>query len=114
MARGQLQLHGNAEPEPSDTVDEALAAFGLCCEEPVLVEEDEYWLWPENEDAFWFWVSIQTQWQVGMERRVGLNYAGVEAGMRMSGIRAKDRPRLYRLIQAMEHAALDEWATRDR
>lgn len=91
---------------------EALAANGLYCEEPVLVDEDEFWLWPENKEAFWFWLSIQTQWQKDMERRVGLNYAGVEAAMRMSGIRRKERPQLYKLIQVMESAALEEWAAK--
>jgi hypothetical protein len=111
LARGHLQLDGQPESKASDTVVDALAAFGLHCEDEVLVDDDEYWLWPENEDVWLFWLSIQTQWQKDMERRVGLLYAGVEAGMRMEGIRAKDRRRIYKSIQAMEHAALEEWAT---
>jgi hypothetical protein len=114
LARGQLQLDGQAEPKANDMLAEAFAAHGLYCEDEVLVDEDEFWLWPENEDAFWFWVSIQTQWQKDMERRVGLLYDCVEAAMRMEGIRPKHRSRLYRLIRAMEHAALEEWATTNR
>jgi hypothetical protein len=110
--RGQLQWGAQDEPEASDMVAEALAALGLYCAEESVIDEDEFWLWPENEEAFWLWLSIQTQWQKDMERRVGLNYAGVESCMRLRGIRKKDRLRLFGLIQAMENAALEEWTAK--
>jgi hypothetical protein len=93
-------------------VDEALAAFGLYCEDGVAIDEDEFWLWPENEDAFWLWCAVQTQWVKSMNGPDGLNYSGVESHMRMSGVPRKKWPQLFGLIQAMEQAALDEWASK--
>lgn len=87
-----------------------MAALGIFCEDETVVEDDEFWLWPENEDVFWLWVSIQTQWVVGMAGRVGLDYSGVEACMRMRGIKKNQQQRIFALIQMMENAALDEWS----
>jgi hypothetical protein len=111
LARGQLHWATEAEPEASDSISDAMALLGIYCEDETIVDDDEFWLWPENEDAFWLWVSIQTQWVVGMTGRTGLNYSGIEAGMRMQGIRKNQQQRLFGLIQTMESAALQEWAS---
>jgi hypothetical protein len=44
-------------------------------------------IWPENEPAVLAWMAIGTQWvHAGMDGvRVGLNYAGVESGLRLGG-----------------------------
>jgi hypothetical protein len=110
LARGHLQIESPSEQQADDAVAEAAAAFGLYCEDESVVDDDEFWLWPENEEAFWLWCAIQTQWQKDMERRVGLNYAGVESCMRMRGIKKKDRPQFFALMQAMEYAALEVWS----
>lgn len=75
-----------------------------------MLQQDEYWLWPENEEPFVLWLSLQTQWAVGIQGPVGLNYQGVEACMRMRGVKPKDRQRLFSLVQMMEQAALSGWA----
>lgn len=113
MARGQLYWATSADEATSNSVADAMAALGIYCEDEAdaIIDDDEFWLWPENEDAFWLWVSLQTQWVVGMSGRFGLNYSGVEAGMRMRGIRNKQQQQLFVLIQMMENAALDEWAS---
>jgi len=110
MARGQLQFEAEGRSKPSDEIAEALAAFGLQCEDDTILDEDEFWLWPENEGALAFWCAVQTQWTVGMAGVIGLNYSGVESCMRMRGISKRERPALFALIQAMERAAMNEWA----
>lgn len=89
-----------------------MAALGIYCEEPVVVDDDEFWLWPENETAFQFWLSVQTQWVVGMAGPVGLNYSGVEMCMRMRRIKKNVQQQLFESIQVMEQAALEEWASK--
>jgi len=112
MARGELSLDPAAEAAVNDQVDEALAAFGLRCEEGLAADQDEFWLWPENEEVFWLWVGLQTQWMTSMAGATGLNYGSVEADMRMLGIPNKKRREYYLLIKHMEQAALEEWASK--
>lgn len=87
----------------------AAKALGIRIEGALELDE-EYWLWPENEDAFWLWLSLQTQWNTGMGGATGLNYPGVEACMRLRGIGTKERQRLFAAVQGMEQATLEEWA----
>lgn len=98
------------EPPASDAVADAMAAFGIYCEEPVVIDDDEFWLWPENEAAFQLWLSLQSQWMVGMSGPTGLNYAGVEVCMRLRGTKKSEQRALFDSIQAMEQAALEAWA----
>ena len=112
MARGQLLLDSKTDEQASDELAAAFAAFGLRCEGEIAVDQDEFWLWPENEEVFWSWTGLQTQWVVGMAGAIGLNYAGVEAEFRLLGIPKKRRREIYLLIKHMEQAALEEWATK--
>lgn len=114
QARGQLQIGQGNEPAADEFMAEALASLGLYCEDENVVDEEEFWLWPENEEAWWLWCAVQTQWVVGMAGPVGLSYPGVEACLRMRGLPALKVPELFGLIQAMESAALEEWAAKDR
>lgn len=117
LARCELTLHSDADEPPSD-LDEALAAFGLVADVgdsgPPL-----FHLWPEHREALDFWFGVQTQWRVGMAGATGLDYAGVEAYLRMRQVAAPARRvRLLHELQVMERATLDEWhrmaAERDR
>ena len=57
------------------------------------------------------WWRIQTQWRVGAQGREGLNYPGVTDYLRnVARIRPRKMAQVYGCIQAMERAALDEWA----
>lgn len=112
LAGGQLDLRVDDEPDAVDTVAEAMAALGIFCEEPVVIEDDEFWLWPENETAFSIWLALQTQWLIGMTGPTGLNYSGVETCMRMRGYSKKVQQQLFGSIQVMEQAALEEWASK--
>ena len=114
-ARGDLCLKeflGLSQDEPKSEVENGLALLGLYIEGPLNLEADEVWLWPENEEAFLFWLEVQTQWTVGNAGPVGLNYAGVDVCLRRGDIQPRDRNRIFKLMQAMERAALDEWAQR--
>lgn len=87
-----------------------MAAFGIYCDDPVIVEDDEFWLWPENETTFEFWLSLQSQWVIGSAGPSGLNYSSVEVCMRMRGTKKNAQRALFEAIQAMEQAALEVWA----
>lgn len=109
MARGDLRF-GEEAGKAERHVNEALAAFGLYAVDDQVLQQDEYWLWPENEEAFALWLGLQTQWNVGMAGAVGLNYTAVEACMRMRDIGRKKRAELFAMVQLMEQACLEEWA----
>lgn len=109
MARGDLCFSDEAS-KAERHVNEALAAFGLFAAEDQVLEQDVYWLWPENEEALSLWIGLQTQWNVGMAGAFGLNYPGVEACMRMRDISRKKRAELFAVVQLMEQACLEEWA----
>jgi len=114
-ARGDLCLKeflGLSADEPKSEIETGLALMGLYVDGSLELGADEFWLWPENEEAFLFWLELQTQWNVGNAGPVGLNYAGVDVCLRRGDIRPRDRNRIFRLMQAMERAALDEWAQR--
>lgn len=109
MARGQIEF-GTDAPAEHDHVNEALAAMGLCAEGGVTLQEDEYWLWPENDEAFSMWLAVQTQWSAGMGGATGLNYPGVETCLRLRGLKKRAQQKHFLLIQMMERACLEEWA----
>jgi len=112
MARGQLRSGSSADEEAADDLAEAFAAFGLQCESNPIDDPEEFWLWPENEEVFAIWGGLQTQWTAGMAGAIGLNYASVEADLRMMGVPSKKRREYYLLIKHMEQAALEEWASK--
>jgi hypothetical protein len=87
----------------------ALAAVGLVAEEPVCVAEPFY-LWPENSQVFDLWLSLQTQWTCESGCRIGLNYLGVEACMRLRGMARRQREEQFLMIQQMEFSMLKDWA----
>ncbi|MGG7604629.1 DUF1799 domain-containing protein [Massilia sp. BKSP1R2A-1] len=109
MARGELRF-GEEANKAERHVNEALAAFGLYAVDDRVLDQDEYWLWPENEEAFHLWVGLQTQWNVGMAGAFGLNYPGVETCMRLRDYSRKKRVELFAMVQLMEQACLEEWA----
>ena len=67
-------------------------------------------LWPENLPSASLYIACETQWQrAGMSGLpVGLNYAGVEAAMRMRG----DPPALFEDVQVLERVFIDIAAKR--
>lgn len=55
-------------------------------------------------------MSVQTQWRMGMAGATGLDYAGVQAAMRLRGMKRRERAEVFECIQAAEFATLSEWA----
>ena len=91
-----------------------MAAFGLVADipdEPPGAPTDVIWLWPCNVRTWGIWQRIQTQWRVGATGRDGLDYAGVAAYLRdIERIKPRHFQDTFKALQAMEWAALDEWA----
>lgn len=79
------------------------------------VRAPEFHLWPEHVPALDLWGVIGTQWVYsGMGSATGLNYASVEAAMRLHGVPRADRAQRFEELRIMERAALAEWARRAR
>ncbi len=79
-----------------------------------LVDEEppaqEFWLWPENVDAWTLFLRCSTQWRGNGMRREGLDYQGVEIVMQRTGVRRRLRQQRFSEIQAMETACLEVWS----
>jgi hypothetical protein len=83
----------------------------LVVEGPAEVKQDEFYLWPENVPVLNLWGEIQTQWYVSDGRLTGLRYEGVMICLNLCRtIKKRDRAEVFRLLQAMECAALNEWS----
>lgn len=70
------------------------------------------YLWPCNVRAWHVWLSIQTQWRVGMGGRDGLDYAAVCFYLReVLRIRpGRHWGGIWIGLQAMEQATLKAWS----
>ncbi len=68
--------------------------------------EKGFEVWPENADAVGLFMACQTQWrQDAAGGPTGLDYAALEAVMRMHKV--KDKRAMLGDIRAMEYAALE-------
>lgn len=69
-------------------------------------------LWPELQASLLAWFAVQTQWRVGALGATGLDYAGVEALLRLRRLGGGRRrtAQLLADLQVMERATLAEWA----
>jgi hypothetical protein len=65
---------------------------------------------PEAEPVLRAWLAVQTQWRVGMAGPTGLDYAGVEAALRLRD--EDDRAGVFAGLQVCEAAMLE--ALRER
>jgi hypothetical protein len=111
-ASGQLET--SHDPTPDQDSDTALAAFGLVADVPEDVPtstSDKVYLWPCNVRVWGLWQRIQTLWRCGASGREGLDYSGLAVYLRdVARIKPRHFADTFQLIQAMESAALDEWA----
>ena len=78
-------------------------------------EGEAFNLLPDNLPPFEAFLRLLSQWRhvapaMGGMIRTGLDYAAVEAYMRMERVPLKDRAALFADLQTMERAALKEWA----
>lgn len=76
-------------------------------------DADDFEVWPDNWQAVSFFCRLETQWRyvgsMASVHRVGLEYGGVEAAMRLTGIARGMRAALFDDICLMETAALAVW-----
>lgn len=90
MAADQIAAAAAAERKDADDGDGALE------------------IWPENWGALRLFLAVETQWRVqlgfGVVVHLGLDYAALEAAMRMSGV--ADPAAMFADVCAMERAAL--------
>jgi hypothetical protein len=84
-----------------------MARFGL---RPEDYPEEEFAIWPENWQVFDIFLSMQTQWRMGMKGPTGLDYAALESLFRMNGIRRSQQRDHLEAMQIMERAALKAMA----
>ena len=112
-ARNQL-ITAQASDQTQGDFDDALAAFGLEQESDPDSPDPEQccYLWPCNVPAWEVWLSVQTQWRIGMGGREGLDYASVGYYMRqILRIRVGRRwADIWSGLQAMERSAMNAWA----
>mgnify|MGYP001413433191 CR=1 FL=1 len=81
-----------------------LVAFGLDAEAPA---PEVCEIWEENWSVLELFCACSTQWRVApMGGLIGLDYAGVEAAMRMRRLPEPDWPELLADLQVMEREAL--------
>lgn len=67
-------------------------------------EEKDFLIWPENWEAVRAFLSVSSQWSVGVNGPTGLDYSRVRAGLEMAGIEVT--PDLFGKLRVLESAAL--------
>lgn len=72
-------------------------------------EPEVAWLWPDNVQTWDCWMSVQTQWRVGMDRATGLDYTAVLAFLREMLPEDADRSQVFTGIRVCERAQIDAW-----
>lgn len=96
----------NARASAPDELSQDLISFGIDPHDADLDDhqQNEFPVFQENWDTLNAFLRFQTQWRVGMNGVTGLDYAAIQAGLRMSGQRM--RPQVFEGLQAMEFAVL--------
>jgi hypothetical protein len=110
-ASGQLDTSHKEDDDAE--FDNAAAALGLQPEEDTSAPApvDTFYFWPESLPLWAIWQCIQTLWRVGMQGREGLDYAGLCVYLReVERIKPRRFAETFACLQAMEQAALVEWA----
>jgi hypothetical protein len=65
------------------------------------------WYWPDTARAVELFMRVDTQWRVGMNGAVGLDYCAIYPLMDRMGLSAREWDDLLRDLQVMEYEALD-------
>ncbi len=97
--------------QSSDNIDDARADALLMGLDPALfaLDDDGDGIWAQNLPVVTAFLSVSTQWRVlaqadGSLRYVGMDYAGVRAGLRQAGLRLT--PADWSDLQIVEAGAL--------
>jgi|TARA_R100000700_G_scaffold10660_2_gene15517 hypothetical protein len=79
------------------------AMMGIALPEPE--KDDDFEVWPENEEAVLLFLRVQTQWRTSMAGVTGLDYASVVATAKLYSI--EDLPSVFEDLQVMEITAMN-------
>lgn len=72
-----------------------------------------FWVWPDCVPVLRLWSAVVTQWRYSAGGdRTGLDYAGVEAALRMLAVPRRDWPDLFTDLRIMERSAMEAWRRR--
>lgn len=63
-------------------------------------------VWPDNMLAVNVFVSMATQWRIGMSGPTGLDYTALAHVMRLLGVQQKERADVFECVRIMEDEAL--------
>lgn len=110
LAAGALRFPTANDPPAEARLEADAAGFGFYVVGSDVPVEEEFYLWPENCEIWRLWLSVQTQWFTDNGIRTRLDYQGVQVCIESRSIKKKDRAHYFEALQAMEFAALDEWA----
>ena len=77
--------------------------MGIALAEPE--KDDDFEVWPENEEAVLLFLRVQTQWRTSMAGVTGLDYASVVATAKLYSI--EDLPSVFEDLQVMEITAMN-------
>lgn len=64
-------------------------------------------IWPDNIAAVNVFISMSTQWRVGMNGPIGLDYNAMTFVMRTAGVTKAERADVFDGIRIMEDVALE-------
>lgn len=79
-----------------------MAAFGFSPED----YDETFEVWPDNWLSFLVMDAMWTQWRTGACGATGLDYGVLPDVMKLVGIPAKDRSRVFQDVRVMESQAL--------
>lgn len=64
-------------------------------------------VWPENRQAVIVFLTMRTQWRVGMAGRTGLDYSALPEVWRRTKTPLDDRDECFELLRVLEVAAIN-------
>ena len=89
--------------EPGPTANE-LAAFGFTAED---IGDQSVEIWPDNARSFELFVSLRTQWRIGMSGATGLDYNVLYHKLDRLNLTDDEYDEIERDVAIMEAEALD-------
>lgn len=84
--------------------DAELQAWGLTRDD--VAEEETVEIWPDCWEAVRLFTSLRTQWRVGFNGPIGLDYGVLPTIFRLEGIPRGHWPQLFEDMREMEDEAL--------
>lgn len=89
---------------PKADADEA-AAFGFTIED---LEDYPLEVWPDNLAAVNVFDAMSTQWRMGFNGPIGLDYGVLREIWQRLKIKSEDRDNVFADLRVMENAALEQ------